>query len=397
MFKQFLARLGIVSEAMPTKVPGAPMDDIGKRDVIHALYEGRSVDEQLFADRFLKAVPMSKLRALLKDMRQRFGAAEDVTGSGNAYTLTTPGHEFPVQFHLDGDHRIVGLMFEPGMARTRSVEETLERLKGLDGVIAYLITRADQTVAAFNADETLAVASAFKIGVFAALQDQIAAGDLGWDSVVRLEGRDKSLPSGILQNLATASPLTVHSAAALMIAESDNTATDLLMRVVGRDTVNAKLGVDLTLTTRETFILKADPDLRDAFLADDADKHAVIAKVAQTDLPDVSAIGQHNRGVEWYVSARRLCALLSETAEADVMHINPGLARKGDWEQIAFKGGSEQGVLCFATRAIRKGSEPVCAVVTVNADSAIDEEHVGGLYTRLLQQLAALDHPGHEK
>ena len=76
--------------------------------------------------------------------------------------------------------------------------------------------------------------SAFKLGVLKALKEQIAGGRHSWDEVAELTAPDLSLPSGIIQGWPMGAPLTLHSLAALMISISDNTATDVLMRVVGR-------------------------------------------------------------------------------------------------------------------------------------------------------------------
>src|SRR5690606_39753601 len=51
-----------------------------------------------------------------------------------------------------------------------------------------------------------------------------------------LEAGDVSLPTGILQEWPVGTPMTIQSLATLMISISDNTATDVLLRVAGRDT-----------------------------------------------------------------------------------------------------------------------------------------------------------------
>ncbi|TGD67441.1 hypothetical protein EYC08_01910 [Tabrizicola sp. WMC-M-20] len=82
---------------------------------------------------------------------------------------------------------------------------------------------------------------------------QMTAGQRDWADVVRLDSHHISLPSGLMQDWPVGSSVTLHTAALLMIAESDNTATDLLIDLLGRDRIAARLGLatqDL-LTTRE--------------------------------------------------------------------------------------------------------------------------------------------------
>ncbi|TGD44549.1 hypothetical protein EEB11_02875 [Pseudotabrizicola sediminis] len=81
----------------------------------------------------------------------------------------------------------------------------------------------------------------------------MTAGQRDWADVVRLDSHNTSLPSGLMQDWPVGSSVTLHTATLLMIAESDNTATDLLIDLLGRDRIAARLGLatqDL-LTTRE--------------------------------------------------------------------------------------------------------------------------------------------------
>ena len=71
------------------------------------------------------------------------------------------------------------------------------------------------------------------------LREEVEAGRRAWDEVVRLEEAWKSLPSGLLQGWPEGSPLTLHTLAALMISLSDNTATDALIALLGRERLEA--------------------------------------------------------------------------------------------------------------------------------------------------------------
>jgi hypothetical protein len=225
-----------------------------------------------------------------------------------------------------------------------------------------------------DADEPAPVASAFKLHVLGAVADAVAAGALRWDDELTITALDKSWPAGELQDRPDGSTVTVQEAARLMIAISDNTATDLLMRTVGREAVEdaqatyghsrPELNVPLP-TTRELFLLKADEARQQRWVAGDADeRRAVLAELS--DVP-VDALPPYFAGgvpvavetVEWFASPLDLCRALATLVERgaepglepvlDALTANPGLPDPdGRWARIAFKGGSEPGVLAMA-------------------------------------------------
>ena len=148
------------------------------------------------------------------------------------------------------------------------LEEALEAFRGLSGRVGLWVERDGRPVLALEEDTPLAVASAFKLLVLAALREEVEAGRRAWDEVVRLEEAWKSLPSGLLQGWPEGSPLTLHTLAALMISLSDNTATDALIALLGRERLEALSPRNRPfLTTREAFGLAArgNRDLLAAF------------------------------------------------------------------------------------------------------------------------------------
>jgi hypothetical protein len=93
-------------------------------------------------------------------------------------------------------------------------------------------------------------------------------------------------------------------------------------------------------------------------------------------------------GAEWYVPAERLCELIEAVAGLPPMQINPGVAARADWQDIAFKGGSEIGVLNLTTRVTGKDGTRYCVVASWNDTKAIDETRATGAYASLLAALA---------
>lgn len=242
-----------------------------------------------------------------------------------------------------------------------------------------------------NENTPLAVGSAFKLGVLAAVDDLVRSNVISWTDTVKLEKRNKSLPSGILQSWPEGTSLTVESLAALMISISDNTATDHLLGLAGREKVAQYMPQTRTaLSTAELFKLKdpANADLLNAFRA--GTYEMVLAQLKDRPLPDVGIFSGDPIAIdiEWYLSAVELAALIERLESLDVMTINPGLADKAKYRRVAFKGGSESGVFNLTTWLADENGETFTIVVTVNDDLApLDENTIIQSYQELLANL----------
>ena len=136
--------------------------------------------------------------------------------------------------------------------------------------------------------------------------------------------------------------------------------------------------------------LKADPALRLRFTsADLAGKGKAGLDMASLPLPDAADVGAPlNPGIEWYVPASKLCSLIETVKDLDVFSINPGVASRADWTQIAFKGGSEAGVASLTTALTNTAGEHFCVSVIWNDSQALDEERFTSLYGSLIGKLA---------
>ena len=221
---------------------------------------------------------------------------------GPEHLVVTKTHDLPVTIVLDANNDIAGLLFKPAIDRTSPIENLFAAFD-VGVPYSYLVMKDGEVLYGHEVERRLAVGSAFKLGILAALKDQIAAGERAWADVVTLEPGHISLPSGILQDWPVGTPLTLQTLASLMISVSDNTATDALLATVGREAVEEKLGQPV-LSTRELFQLKADASLRARWIGGDADaKRAVSAELLGRELPSLSAVSApHNEGAEWYVS-----------------------------------------------------------------------------------------------
>jgi hypothetical protein len=175
-----------------------------------------------------------------------------------------------------------------------------------------------------------------------------------------------------------------------MISISDNTATDLLIDVVGRQALAEKLGIDFALTTREFFFLKGDIETREAYLAaSPEEKLDIVEGLANRPMPALNPnLPLHDQGIEWYVPATRLCEMIGDVATLDVMSINTGLAPTEDWSHVAYKGGSETGVLNLTSHLTAEDGTEYCVVLTINAQNAIEATTPTSIYASVLAALA---------
>nr|WP_241680666.1 serine hydrolase [Pseudactinotalea suaedae] len=202
----------------------------------------------------------------------------------------------------------------------------------------------------------------------------------------------RSLPTGELQDLPDGATVSVLEAAQKMIAISDNTATDLLIRALGRDAVLAAmlemghgdpaLNTPL-LTTREYFWLGwGDADLRERWAAGDtAERTALLADVPAgvPDTDDVDwSVPAWESGVDWFATpadvARAHTALQEKATTSagaplrEILSANPGAAMGPAWTYVGFKGGSAAGVLAGTWYLERNDGTPV--ILTLLARSS---------------------------
>ncbi|MBB3032911.1 serine hydrolase [Alteriqipengyuania lutimaris] len=212
-----------------------------------------------------------------------------------------------------------------------------------------------------------ALGSTFKLYVLAALSRAVAEGRLSWADVVTLDA--KSFPSGIMQDWPDGAPVTLHTAATLMISISDNTATDLVIEAVGREAIEAEMRASghsdpsksfPFLTTREMFAVKAG-DAGMAYAAADEAGRRTMLETLDTDgltqrrVEEVFASGTPVliEEVEWFASMRderalmRVLAALPDDTAREIMSISTALndADEAGWSYVGYKGGSETGVL----------------------------------------------------
>src|SRR5262249_48367923 len=94
-----------------------------------------------------------------------------------------------------------------------------------------------------KADERFAVGSSFKLYILGTLIDEVNAGRRQVDEVMRLRPELKGPPRSELADWPEGSPVTLHTLALKMISISDNTATDHLHFLLGREGIERQMQV----------------------------------------------------------------------------------------------------------------------------------------------------------
>ena len=238
---------------------------------------------------------------------------------------------------------------------------------------AELVGGVPTTIHGLNADQVFPVGSSFKFYVLGTLAKQIQAGLVSWDQLIAIEQKYKSVPSGDLRFAPSGTEYTVRYVAERMMQKSDNTATDVLIALVGRENVEQMMetmghhdpGLNIpVLTTREFAFMKlaVPTDRLDAYFAASVpDRRQILANEVDTMPEEILANVDQVKPievdrVEWFASrndlAQAVAWLWAESQKsgmrpiAEVIALETQLAFNGEvWPYVGFKGGSELGVL----------------------------------------------------
>ncbi|WP_199302840.1 serine hydrolase [Oscillatoria sp. FACHB-1406] len=358
---------------------------------IARLFTSPQIQSEWFAPSFLSVAPLTQIEEIVKQINGSLGKYREVQQEGDRYLIIFDRGSVPASIHLDEQGRFVGLFFGPPRLNAIRLEDAISQLKTLPGDVSLFVSKNGTEQASLNPERPLAVGSAFKLAILNALTRQIAAGQHQWSEVVALKSNWKSLPTGILQDWPEGSPLTLSTLASLMISISDNTATDALLEVVGRDAVEAFSPHNRPfLSTRAAFILKNPENaalLQRYRQGDETTRRQILLELQSLPLPGVEMFAAGKPlalDVEWFFSTRELCQLMENVAPLPLMQINPGIASPADWKSVAYKGGSEPGVLNFTARVEDEAGQSYCISATWNNKDAIDQTRFQGIYNGIL-------------
>ncbi len=222
-----------------------------------------------------------------------------------------------------------------------------------------------------RANERLAVGSSFKLYILGALIDEVNHDRRQPENAMLLRADLAGPPSSEMAAWPVGSPVTLATLALKMIWISDNTATDHLLYLLGRERVEAQMvamghgdpSVNRPLlSTREMTSLR-DKKLgmpgREYLKLDDAGRRAMLAKLS-AGTPDYENFDFDTAAykvAEWYASPPDMAQALAWIYE----HTQPGQPGsslravltadvkmsydKKTWPFVGFKGGSEDQIL----------------------------------------------------
>jgi hypothetical protein len=341
--------------------------------------------DAFFSASFKTAVPKDKfdpLRARLLEINGPVSAAR-------VKQMATPWsglveidyHDAVVTMQLDVDpaapHQVAGLVIKELSRREKSIDDILVSLRSLHGSTGFAMARltgAGTPPAGHQNDRAFAIGSAFKLIVLAELVRATNTGERKWDDLVTLDGSE--LPGGGYMLKPKGTQVSLRELATQMISISDNSATDILLKTLGRDKVEAMLPVVGVanplrnrpfLSTLELMKLKgiAANDVAGRYLSQDEAGRRRMLDGEVANLPMLLIRGDLFRDgkpvqideLEWFLSPADLVRVMDwlrrntegpRGADARaVLSKNPGISppAAGKWQWVGYKGGSEPGVM----------------------------------------------------
>jgi hypothetical protein len=323
---------------------------------------------------------------------------EDVETSSLVALLAIGSDRYSVQLSVDHTGLIDGLLFKPITSAVKTWSQIDSELAKIAPGVSFLAARLSPTgtcvsVHSIQAATPRPLGSMFKLFVLGALANAVKAHKITWSEVLTVTAAIKVGGSGTLQDEPDGTKISVEQTAIKMISLSDNTAADMLLKLVGRTAVEQQVkrwsshpSLDIPfLTVSEMFALKyhdfpafADrylalkPAMRAAFLATSVDSIPESAEASASSPRDINAI-------EWFASADDVCRALSGLSslqgEAGLSPINTVLSTNNGgigldastWPRVWFKGGSEPGVLTLGYLA-RDSAGKSFAVIVLTED-----------------------------
>lgn len=387
-----------------------------------AIVAGKGDFDTYFAPSFKEQVTKDQFDAITPQLVAQYGAigaVEKVTPTSPHEATVLLGFErgvATIQLTIDPapPHAVTGLLISRMEPRDDSAAKVEAEFKALPGKTAFGVYALGQTPTPrfeHGGGEAMPIGSAFKLWVLAEAAQQVVTGQRRWSDVVRIDA-ERSLPSGVTQTWPKDAPVTLQTLATLMISISDNTATDTLMRTLGRDRVDAMVaraggrdpGATLpVLTTMEAFRLKspANAELARQWKAAGPEGRRMLLKDHQARLAatkvDAGLFGETPLAldVEWFASPRDQAALLDwlRTQGGDtalqVMAANPGTPSAALFDYTGFKGGSEPGVIYGSwLLKTKKGNWYAVTGGWTRTDAGVQLPVFMNLMNRLIAQLA---------
>lgn len=381
--------------------------------------------EKLFTEAFIKKVPALQLTGVFKQYFASSGNCIKIAlvKSVNEYSAKydfffDKKFSVPVTIAVEAKEPFLinSLFFGPPVFLAADFTELINELKLLPGKTSLLAAKLTDggitPLVEYNSGSHMAIGSAFKLYILSELIHSINNGERKWTDIIELKKEAISLPSGVLHLKPAGTKIRLDSLATYMISISDNTATDNLLYLAGRENVEKILPVtghskpELNipfLATMEMFKLKGDPSKKviNAYIESN-DKRKFITE----ELPKIKRESfvmwkgpLFIDKVEWFASTKDLCNVMNwirintnnekDNITRNVLSKNPGIPiSKDKWSYIGYKGGSEPGVMNM-TYLLRSAAGEWYALSCGwnDTNAPVDESKFAGMVSRAVQLL----------
>ena len=395
-------------------------------DQVIPLLLGTVATEDFFDPRFLsKVASAAQMKAFAEDVVAQFGVPQKIIENRKTgETVTTLKIQFEkammiVDVSIDSapPNKVIGFRIAPEqpVVKNDSLAKIDAELAALPGRVGYVLQSIGEdgkrsVVAGHATEEQFAIGSIFKLYILAELAAQIDAGQRKWSDTIPLTRRSFSSPA--TQSLSLGTPVTLEQLATWMISVSDNASSDELLFLLGRDRVEARVGLVghsapekmlPFLSTVEAFLLKSDyKGARAKYEAANEEKQRALLKrkisgigFEKINIANLIAKPASIDTIEWFASPSDVVLLMDHlrtmqnptVLEIMAKGVAPATAKK--WKYVGSKGGSELGVVAmsFLAQAPSGGWHIVTGSWNNNAQ-AVDENKFIGLMLRALDMVS---------
>lgn len=292
--------------------------------------------------------------------------------------------------------------------RNLTLAQAADRFAGFSAEPAVLVARIDnnnqcQAVVGRNENELRGIASIFKLWILAGVANALDEGALFHDQAVSLDGQ-KQVGGGPLNEQAAGLPMTIDILSSYMMAVSDNTATDMMLAIAGRDRIDglhAEYGHKTPLILAPQLGISEQNNLFFSFSESDVLSYLNGSEAFQRNFLEnrVVPLGAYRPGAGtfnnsslvvsgyWQASAMDVCGAFarhrrhapgSDAALLVERALQMGIAEpfhRKHWDRVWFKGGGLPSpfggfsVLTYAFMLEREGEQPVVVITMANDEA----------------------------
>jgi beta-lactamase class A len=307
----------------------------------------------------------------------------DISASvATLHLISSYGARQNIRIHTDDDGWVDRFDLDTQAPSINSWHDVDAVLSRSGARYSYQVAKVDHArchpVVGTNTDESLPLASIFKLYVLHAVADAVKNGTVSWDDQLTVTDKSKAVGSSGLE-LPPGAHVSVRRAAEKMIATSDNMATDLLIGRLGTHAVEEALvtaghhdpaSMTPFPTMYELFSVGwGQPDLRSQWKqASSPQVRAQLLQQANSNPYQPDPTRAHTPastyGAEWYGSAEDICRVHSAlqadavgpaTPVRQILSAVAGIQLDRDeWTYIGAKAGGLPGDLTFSWYAVDK-------------------------------------------